>query len=79
MSQSFANINNFPLELDLGVRRPESWELPKVAFSNPLKYSIRFLRCPGPQDGLGYRAMRMGTLLALRLSFSHLWMKNQEV
>ncbi len=75
MSQSFANTNSFPLELGLGNQSAGEWALPKVdiRLDNPFKGASRFLRYPGPQDGVGYRAARVGVLLAFRVS--SVWIK----
>ena len=68
MSQSFVNTNSFPLELGLGASRVEGWAWPKFVFRfEPFKGYSRFLRAPGPDDGLGYRAIRVATIFALRV------------
>ena len=69
MSQSFVNTDSFPLEFELGLgaRRTEGWVWPKLTFRfQPFKDYSRFLRYPRPDDGLGYRAMRVVTIFALR-------------
>ena len=68
MSQSFANTNSFPMELGLGSPRAEELVWPKLSFCfEPFKGYSRFLRYPGPDDGLGYRVMRVGVYVSLRV------------
>ena len=68
MSQSFVNTNSFPLELGLGAQPIEAWAWPKITITfEPLKGYSRFLRVPGPQDGVGYRIARVGVLAGFRV------------
>lgn len=68
MSQSFANTNSFPIELGLGSSQTDRWVWPKFTFHfDPFKGYSRFLRYPGPKQGLGYRMMRAGVIIVLRV------------
>ena len=80
MSQSFVNTNSFPLELELGLgaRPVGEWSLPKINVRFPSVTELsKFLRCPGPEQGMGYRAMRMGAITVLRVR--SVWVKPEEV
>ena len=68
MSQSFVNTNSFPMELGVGAPRIEGWAWPKFSFQfEPFKGYSRFLRYPGPEQGMGYRLMRLAVLAVLRV------------
>ena len=68
MSQSFANTNSFPMELGLESPQIAEWAWPKFNFRfEPFKGYSRFLRYPEPHQGLGYRTMRIGVIVALRV------------
>ncbi len=74
MSQLFASINRFQLEWGLGIRRIEGWAWPRFSFRlEPFRDCQRFLRYPEPQDGAGYRVLRVWVILALKLN--HAWCK----
>lgn len=56
------------MELGLADTQTEGWVWPKQPIlSNPFKGFSRFLRYPGPENGLGYRAMRVGVITVLRV------------
>ena len=67
MSQSYANTNSFPL--DLGFESPQiEWAWTKFVFKFDLsKESIRFLRYPDPEQGLGYRIMRSAVIFGFQI------------
>ena len=74
MSQSFANINSFPIELVFGGQGRAEWVWPNIPFRfEPFKGYSRFLRYPGLRDGLGYRAIRVSVIAVLRVKA--MWVK----
>jgi hypothetical protein len=52
------------MEWGLDIPRTERWVWPKL---EPFKGYTRFLRIPGPEQGLGYRVMRIVVIAALRV------------
>ena len=56
------------MQLGLGSPRIEGWAWPKFDFqAEAFKDYTRFLRYPGPEQGLGYRVVRAGVITALRV------------
>ena len=68
MSQSFANTNSLPMELSLGNSWIEGWALPKFNFNfNLFKFCSGYLRYPSPEQGMGYRAIRVAAIKVLQV------------
>ena len=68
MSQSFVNTGSLSVELGLGSPQIEEVFWSKFVFQlNLFERSIRFLRYPNPSQGLGYRMLRAGVIVALRV------------
>ena len=66
MSQSFANTNSFELEFGLGS--PREWIWPKFYFQlDLLKGLSRYLRYPSPEQGTGYRVLRIVAITVLQV------------
>ena len=56
------------MELGLESQQTEEWVWLKPTFRfEPFKGYSRFLRYPDPEQGLGYRVIRMGVIVALRV------------
>ena len=65
--QSYANINSFPIGLELGRPEAKEWAWTRQGRRFDLfQECTRFLRQPGPEKGTGYRMVRVGAILLLR-------------
>ena len=71
MLLSSENINNlsFPLPMDLPRTQAEPWVWPQITFRfGPAEGWTKFLRYPGPRDGVSYRVMRSCVIFVLRVN-----------